>query len=433
MGKKESWFTSVKKAFKSSSSSSKGSDNKPKETQMLPEYCNDHQYRHDILSLEEHFPASEVFPDNTTIHESRIQSPTSQDRRNHAVEVAVATAVAAEAAVAVAHAAAQVVRLAGYGRQSKGDWAATYIQAYYRGYLARRALRALKGLVRLQALIRGHNVRKQAQLTMRCMQALVRVQARVRAKRLQLIHQKIDEKEEDQRRNNHRRGKSNVEMISWDRDSETINGDSQRNHNSLIERERALAYAYPSFQDGAEEKQQRGWNWLERWMQSRNSSPLVYTSNAMFTNATDDMSEKTVDVNMITPTNSCRMDTTSDRFDSVPIIKSPHHQAVPSYMAPTQSAKVKVRARTLGSSLKQQSPLHQWNSSTRKSGNNSMSSGGTKSLETVIRGPRPKTSGNVHTHARKLTGYSPDSSGGYDDPQTSPFGVHSQWMRYDFG
>ncbi|XP_068650363.1 protein IQ-DOMAIN 22-like [Aristolochia californica] len=115
------------------------------------------------------------------------------DPNKHAIAVAAATAAVAEAAVAAAQAAAAVVRLTSSGRcpsiylgeagLRKEDWAAVKIQAVFRGYLARRALRALKGLVKLQALVRGHLVRKHAVDVLRCMEAVVRVQARARAGR----------------------------------------------------------------------------------------------------------------------------------------------------------------------------------------------------------------------------------------------------------
>uniref|UniRef100_A0A7N0UVL8 DUF4005 domain-containing protein n=1 Tax=Kalanchoe fedtschenkoi TaxID=63787 RepID=A0A7N0UVL8_KALFE len=58
--------------------------------------------------------------------------------------------------------------------------AAVRIQSVFRGYLARKALRALRGLVKVQAAVRGFLVRKQAKATLHSMQALIRAQATVR-------------------------------------------------------------------------------------------------------------------------------------------------------------------------------------------------------------------------------------------------------------
>ncbi|XP_059632479.1 protein IQ-DOMAIN 19 isoform X2 [Cornus florida] len=112
------------------------------------------------------------------------------EHKKHAMAVAAATAAAADAAVAAAQAAAAVIRLTAVhnGRTSAIEEAAAIkIQSVFRSYLARKALCALRGLVKLQALVRGHLVRKQATTTLRCMQALVTVQARARAQRIKMV------------------------------------------------------------------------------------------------------------------------------------------------------------------------------------------------------------------------------------------------------
>ncbi|KAL2342576.1 hypothetical protein Fmac_003861 [Flemingia macrophylla] len=117
-------------------------------------------------------------------------SQTEREQNKHAIAVAAATAAAADAAVAAAQAAVAVVRLTSHGNSKETMFgggqerlAVVKIQTVFRGYLARKALRALKGLVKLQALVRGYLVRKQAAATLHGMQALIRAQATVRSKK----------------------------------------------------------------------------------------------------------------------------------------------------------------------------------------------------------------------------------------------------------
>ncbi|XP_037497632.1 protein IQ-DOMAIN 14 [Jatropha curcas] len=73
--------------------------------------------------------------------------------------------------------------------KSAEDAAATRIQAAFRSHLARKALCALRGLVKLQALARGHLVRKQTTATLRQMHALMAIQVRARFQRIQMVEE----------------------------------------------------------------------------------------------------------------------------------------------------------------------------------------------------------------------------------------------------
>ncbi|KAG8055678.1 hypothetical protein GUJ93_ZPchr0001g31412 [Zizania palustris] len=125
------------------------------------------------------------------------------------------------------------------------EWAAVRIQTAFRAFLARRALRALRGIVRLQALVRGHRVRKQMAITLKCMQALVRVQARARDRRAGISADGLDSHDVFDERSGRVDPVKEAEA-GWCDIQGTVDDVRSRihmRHEGAMKRERAITYA----------------------------------------------------------------------------------------------------------------------------------------------------------------------------------------------
>lgn len=153
------------------------------------------------------------------------------------------------------------------------EHAAIRIQRAFRNHLA------LKGLVRLQALVRGHTVRRQAATTLRAMEALVRVQARVRARRVRMSEEgQAVQQQILQRRLALARPKTSEGAWTTGQDSKEK---LQIREEAARKRERAMAYAFSQqlkrstpkrnmlFIDSEPDQSHWGWSWMDRWMAAR--------------------------------------------------------------------------------------------------------------------------------------------------------------------
>ncbi|KAF7811731.1 protein IQ-DOMAIN 1 [Senna tora] len=135
-----------------------------------------------------------------------------------------------------------------YLEKTKEEIATIKIQTAFRGYLAKRALQTLRGLMRLEALIKGHYVKQQVATTLKCMQALARRQSQVRVRRIRMSEENqtlcrlLQQKHE-------RELNKPQDNITCKNPSKLVNTKSVVNNT------------------------QWGWSWLDRWMASRPWEP----------------------------------------------------------------------------------------------------------------------------------------------------------------
>ncbi|KAM3338370.1 protein IQ-DOMAIN 12 [Capsicum galapagoense] len=367
MGKRRSWFTFVKRLLFIPEAKPKA-EKKPKRWKWFL----------GRFKFKQCPPAIEA-PQKTL-------TEATEQQKKHAMAVALATAAAAEAAVAAANAAAEVVRLtnAPYELERKRRNAAVRIQTTYRAHLARKALSALKGLVKLQAVIRGELVRRRLVAKLKYMLPFQMPKPRVYHIRVptveeyyESIEKKLDDSSKETVKSNELQLKCNGQR-TWDyslSSKEEIEALFSRRQEAISKRERMMKYSFSHrerrndhvMQEPLIFKENRRSSRFDQWAEieaqrkaelfqqlrsfADSSSPLV-NMNQMRQARNLDVTE---DLN--SPSSLPRRSFSHVKQKSICDDSSlPSSPMFPTYMAATESAKAKTRSM---STPKQRLMLHE--------------------------------------------------------------------------
>ncbi|KAF5747886.1 hypothetical protein HS088_TW05G00616 [Tripterygium wilfordii] len=275
MGRKGNWFSSLKKAL--------SPDSKEKKNQ------ESNKSKKKWFGKQKHLNTDSALLEAITAHEPPLPPPTpspdppptqiAEIASSDTADLTTATAVDSLVTTEVV----QVTEVAQFAGKFGEEMAAIKIQTAFRGYLAKRALRALRGLVRLKSLMEGPAVKRQVTSALRCMQTMARVQSQIQSRRIRMSEE--NQALQRQLLQKHAKELENLRMgEEWDdslQSKEQIEASLLSKYEAAMRRERAMAYSL-SHQKTLKNSSRPtnlmfmdprnptwGWSWLERFIAAR--------------------------------------------------------------------------------------------------------------------------------------------------------------------
>ncbi|KAI3731796.1 hypothetical protein L1987_62985 [Smallanthus sonchifolius] len=249
------------------------------------------------------------------------------------------------------------------GVKERENCAAIMIQTAFRGFLARKALRALKGLVRLQAIIRGHLVRHQVVTTLKRLQSVVNIHSQACAKRIQVANCNFHDNHQEYR------GKDiKIDMNSqkrWDgsiltKEEEDAMLCSKRE--AAMKRERIKEYAlnHRMSTESEQSKVNMKWRyWFEHWVDTE----LAKRDDLKNLGKKEEFESQKVKLRNLRLTDTPNHLPRTTRHRKQHSIGEEHlgSPGFPTYMAATESAR--ARARSLSSPQLRPLSVDSWSAS----------------------------------------------------------------------